>query len=199
MKCFIFGCVRIGRMTIDSNTFNDFFTEYRQRFVRFVTSYLRDDTLAEDVVVESMMAFWTGREALPDDTNVPAYVLRIIRNRCIDLLRRKKTGQVFLDRFAKSHEWDLSMRISSLEDFIPEKVFTNEIQQIVSRTVASMSEETRRVYSLSYREGRSHKEIASRLGISEKGVEYHITKVHRLLREALKDYVSFSLFLFCLL
>lgn len=182
-------------MVIDSKTFNEFFTKYRQRFVRFVTSYLRDDTLAEDVVIESMMAFWSGREALPDDTDIPAYVLRIIRNRCIDLLRRRKTGQAFLDKYAKSREWDLNMRISSLEDFIPEEVFTKEIQQIVSKAVASLSEETRRVYKLKYGEGRSQKEISASLGISEKGVEYHITKIHKILREALKDYVSFSVLL----
>ena len=44
----------------------------------------------------------------------------------------------------------------------------------------------------------SHKQIAARMGISEKGVEYHVTKVNRLLRSALKDYLAVSAILFYL-
>ena len=73
-----------------------------------------------------------------------------------------------------------------------------EIQQIVTKAVAELSEETRQVFLLSRRQGLTHREIAARLGITEKGVEYHITKVNRLLRGALKDYLSISILLFYL-
>lgn len=42
--------------------------------------------------------------------------------------------------------------------------------------------------------GKSHKEIAEELGISVKGVEYHISKAVKLLRDNLKEYAPFLIF-----
>ena len=169
---------------IDSAGFSDFFMEYRARFIRFAAGYLHDSQLAEDFVVDSM--------------NPPAYVLTILKNRCIDHLRRLRHNQEYLDRQTKEQVWDLNTRIASLEDFVPEKVFTQEIQEIVAKAVAGLSDESRQVFLLSRRQGLSRKEIAARMGITEKGVEYHITKVNRLLRSALKDYLAVSAILFYL-
>ena len=149
-------------------------------------------------MVDSMMAFWLRRAELPPDTNPPAYVLTVLKNKCIDYLRRLRRDQEFVDHQTQEQIWDLNTRIASLEDFIPDEVFTQEIQQIVTKAVAELSEETRQVFLLSRRQGLSHREIAARMGITEKGVEYHITKVNRLLRSALKDYLSISILLFYL-
>lgn len=183
---------------IDSASFSAFFSEYRTRFIRFAAGYLRDSQLAEDFVVDSMMVFWQRRAELPADTNPPAYVLTILKNKCIDHLRRLRHNQEFLDRQTREQVWDLNTRIASLEDFIPEEVFTQEIQEIVAKAVAGLSEESRQVFLMSRRQGLSHKQIAARMGITEKGVEYHITKVNRLLRSALKDYLAVSAILFYL-
>ena len=168
------------------------------RFIRFATGYLRDSHLAEDFVVDSMMVFWQRRAELPPDTNPPAYVLTILKNKCIDYLRRLRRDQEYLDRQTKEQVWDLNTRIASLEEFVPEEVFTQEIQRIVAQAVAELSEESRQVFLMSRRQGLSHREIAARMGISEKGVEYHVTKVNRLLRSALKDYLAVSAILFYL-
>ena len=42
----------------------------------------------------------------------------------------------------------------------------------------------------------SNKEIASKLGISIKGVEFHISKALKLLRERLRDYLIALLIFF---
>ena len=184
-------------MTIDLRTFNDLFTDLRQRFVRFAAGYIHDEAMAEDIFIESMMVFWQSRETLPEDTNIPAYVLRTVRNKCIDHLRHLKA----MEKYSRSRilEWDISTRIITLENFVPEEVFTKEIRGIVENTVRSLSEETRNGFRLSRIEGKSNKEISSIAGISEKGVEYHITKANRLLKEALKDYLTSSVIIFYLL
>lgn len=48
---------------------------------------------------------------------------------------------------------------------------------------------SRQVYYLSREEGMSNKDIAQTVGLSVKGVQYHITKVLKALREAMKDYL----------
>ena len=59
-----------------------------------------------------------------------------------------------------------------------------------------MPEKTRIAFISDRLDGKSHKEIAEELGISVKGVEYHISKAVKLLRDNLKEYAPFLIFLF---
>lgn len=63
------------------------------------------------------------------------------------------------------------------------KLFTAEAQEIVNKTLASLPEQTRRIFIMSRYENKPYKEIAETLGMTTKGVEYHIA-------QALKSYMS---------
>ena len=60
--------------------------------------------------------------------------------------------------------------------------------------LAGMPEKTRIAFISDRLDGKSHKEIAEELGISVKGVEYHISKAVKLLRDNLKEYAPFLIF-----
>ena len=68
-------------MSIDLNAFNKFFIDYQQRFVHFACTYVHDEAVAEDFVVESMMYYWENKDRLSADTNIPAYVLTTIKHK----------------------------------------------------------------------------------------------------------------------
>ena len=80
-------------MSIDLNAFNKFFIDYQQRFVHFACTYVHDEAVAEDFVVESMMYYWENKDRLSADTNIPAYVLTTIKHKCIDYLRHQQVYQ----------------------------------------------------------------------------------------------------------
>lgn len=185
-------------MTFDLNTFNHFFINYQQRFVHFAITYVRDEIVAEDIVIESIMYYWENRERLPVNTNIPAYVLTAVKHKCIDYLRRQQIWQDASDEISQIYAWDLLSRITTLEDFEPDEVFTKEIQEIVDKTLEGLPEQTRRIFMMSRYENKPHKEIADLLDITTKGVEFHISKATKVLRVALKDYLPVSLFFFYL-
>lgn len=176
-----------------------FLKEYQYRFIRFAANYTDDTSVAEDFFMESVMAFWQNRSNLPQSTNVPAYILTSLKNKCLNYLRHLATTEEYMKESSKLAYWDVSTRVASLESFIPEEVFSKEITTIVMKTLKDVSEQSRDVFLLSRRDGKSNKDIAELLNISEKGVEYHITKVNKLLREALKDYLTVFVILFYLL
>lgn len=180
-------------MAFNLSDFNQFFLEYQQRFVHFAVTYVHDEAVAEDIVIESMMYYWENKERLAADTNIPAYVLTAIKHKCIDHLRHRQLHQEISDEISRLYAWELSSRILSLEEFEPGEIFTREIQEIVDAVLSALPEQTRRIFVMSRYENKSHKEIAESLGITTKGVEFHISKATKVLRLALKDYLPAAL------
>ena len=94
---------------------------------------------------------------------------------------------------------ELSIRMSALEACNPDEIFSEEVEIIISATLSTLSEQTRRAFILSRFENKPNKEIAEEMEISIKGVEYHISKALKVLRVTLKRLSSFILFLLLLL
>ncbi|MCR4824095.1 MAG: RNA polymerase sigma-70 factor [Bacteroidales bacterium] len=176
----------------------DLVQEYQHRFLSFAYGYVKDESVAEDIVIESLAAFWVRSSSLPKDTNVPAYILTSIKNKSLNYLKRKRNELNLEDSLSDTLRWDYDFRISALQSFDPHDLFKKEIIQIVDRTLKEMPEKTRKIFNMSRMLGKKNKDIASLVGITEKGVEYHITKALQALREALRDYISFSVLFFLL-
>lgn len=184
-------------MSFDISCFNDFFDEYHRRFTRFAYSYVRDSAIAEDLVMDSAMAFWDKRDSLPTDTNIPAFVLTVLKNKCLDYLRHLKVTQA-TSSYSQLQLWDIETRYHNLESFDPEEVFKKEIMAIVSRTLSSLPQKTRDIFMMSRYENKKYREIADQYGMSVKGVEFHIGKALDALKAALADYLTLSIVIFFL-
>ena len=72
--------------SISSTEFGKLFFEFKPRFIALAYRYVRDRETAEDLVSDSFMTFWEMHENLPADTNVPAYILTSVKNRCLNYL-----------------------------------------------------------------------------------------------------------------
>lgn len=179
----------------DLRVFNQLFADYQGRFIRFANSYVRDSAVAEDITVESLMYYWENRHTLPQDTNIPAYVLTTIKHKCINYLEHLRVREEYSEKMQAHAAWELNTRISTLEACDPNELFTKEIQELVDKTLTSLPEQTRKVFQLSRYENKSQKEISRLLGITTKGVEYHITKALTALRTVLKEHIFVYLFL----
>jgi RNA polymerase sigma-70 factor (ECF subfamily) len=180
----------------DLKLFNQLFAENQSKFIRFANSYVRDLATAEDFVMEAFMYYWKHAQELAIDTNAPAYILTIIKHKCLNHLQHLTVRTEVAERMQSHAAWELSTRISTLEACDPEDLFSVEVQQIVTRTLQHLPEQTRRVFIMSRVENLSHKTIAERQKITIKGVEYHISKVLKILHAKLKDYYPLAAFFF---
>lgn len=169
--------------------FTVLFEEYREPFTRFANSFVRDRAVAENLFVDALLDYWQRRDALPADTNVPAYLLTSVRNKALNHLRRQRIRERSSDELLHRARRELDFRISSLEDFTTQSLFTDEIRRIVRRTLDELPARTRRIFEMSRLENRKNAEIADELHLSVKTVEFHIGKVLKVLRVRLKDYL----------
>ena len=169
---------------------------YKGRFISFANSYVQEFSVAEDFTMEAFMDYWEMREILQPDSNVPAYILTLIKHKCLNHLKRRQLQEDVSQRLRAVAEWKLNLQISSLEVCEPTELFTTEIKEIVNRTLQQLPEQTRRVFLMSRFENKTRKEIADELNMTSKGVEYHIAKALAALRVNLKDYYTILPFLF---
>ena len=183
----------------DLLAFNKFFTEHHPGFLRFAWTYTRDEAAAEDIVMESLMTYWENRHKLSSGINPSGYVVTMIKNKCLNHLRHLQIVSDASNQIASQTVWELSNRIATLEACEPNALFRDEVQRIADEVIAGLSATTARVFTLSRYENKSHKEIAEILGITTKGVEFHISKATKELRVALKDYLVFLPFLYKIL
>ncbi len=174
-------------------SFSQLYKDYQARFVNFANTYVRDRNAAEDITTEALIYYWENRSTLFEVTNIPAYILTVIKHKSLNYLRHLQVQEEHSENLRKYNEWELNARIASLDACEPYELFGKEIQELIQKTLDELPERTRRIFILSRYEDKSYKEIAALMNITPKGVDFHISKALKLFQTNLKDY--FPLFL----
>lgn len=175
--------------------FHTLYTHYYKKAFLFTKSFVHDEHVAEDIVSESIIKLWESlKETHINYTDTLLFT--ILKNKSLDYLKHEAIKEEVLHSINNFKQRELEIRISTLQACDPKEIFSEEIKQIITDTLATLPEQTRRVFIMSRFQNKSNKEIANELGISIKGVEYHITKALKPLRIRLKDYLPLLPFFF---
>lgn len=193
---FITFASHMGDKQTDTRHFATLFDQYKEPFILFANSYIRDIAASEDIYVEAMMQYWEKRHELPPGTNLPGYILTSVKNKALNHLRHLNVRTEAEEHLFNHNARELNFRIASLESCDPSELFTAEMQEIVRKTLDELPEQTRIIFYKSRYENKTNSEIAEELGLSIKTVEYHISKTLKLLRTRLKDYLPLLIFLY---
>jgi RNA polymerase sigma-70 factor (ECF subfamily) len=180
----------------DIQNFNALFNEYYRRFIHFAVGYLKDEQVAEDFVSEAFTVYWENKDDLLPGTNPPAYILTIIKNKCLNHIKHLQVQQRVTDELRDHSEWVLQTKISTLEACDPDFIFSKELQEIIDNTLEKLPKRTQQIFSLSRDKGLTYKDIAYKTNLSQKAVEFHISKALHHLRVSLKDFIALSAFIF---
>lgn len=163
------------------------FRDNYERMYRLAFALLHDNEEARDVVSDVFSLLWdrfSGDEP-------PAYLLRCVRNACLNVVAKKKRDERLAKLFPISDESDASRVIveasvqATLEE--PERL-ERRWQATVDCIDHDLTSQTASVIRMCYGEGMSYKDTAEELGISISAVNKHIVKGLRMLREKLKGF-----------
>ena len=165
------------------------YDRYWWRCVLFARSYTCDQSQAESMAAEALSIFWQ-RRASGEQIDMPLpFLFSIIRNKALHFLRHESIKIRAHGEMNEDAVRELQFRIDTLEACDPHSLYASDVRKILRETLDSLGEKTDRVFAMSRFEGMSNKDISIALGITEKAVEYHITKALKALRVALKDYL----------
>jgi RNA polymerase sigma-70 factor (ECF subfamily) len=139
--------------------------------------------------MDAYMAFWEKRAEMDNIRNIYAYILSIVKNRTLNYLEHRKVVAEALEKIQEHSERELNFRIDTLRACEPEELFSEEVRSIVERGLNRVSDLDARIFKMSKLDDKTNKEIAAALDISLKTVEAHITKITKIMRRHLRDYL----------
>lgn len=183
-------------ISLDLQNFNQLISDYQSRFICFANTYIHNSAVAEDFTMEALMYYWENRNRLTENTNPPAYILTIIKHKCLNYLQHQQIHLNTTEQMINDAQWELSTRIATLEACEPKEIFTAEIEAIIKKTLHELPAQTRNIFVMNRYQNMTQKKIAEVLHITPKGVEFHINKATKTLRTALKDYMPLFFYIF---
>ncbi|MVZ60610.1 sigma-70 family RNA polymerase sigma factor [Sphingobacterium humi] len=149
----------------NETVFKSYFLRNYRVLEQYAYTFLKDKALAQDVSSEVMWKMWHLEADLLHISNVESYLLRSVKNKCLNMLRLKQV--VYVDQ--------QELRDELLDQNHPEEIMmqTEGVKRIES-AIASLPQKTKQAFKLVKEEKRSYQEVADLMNISKKTVDRHI-------------------------
>ena len=132
---------------------------------------------AEDVVQETMIKIWNRRDQWDEIESIEAFCLTICRNLALDKMRKTEGQNQSLDEVV--HDAPDRSYSSNPE----EQAMQQDRIELIHRLIGQLPEKQRSAMQLRDFEGKSYKEIAAIMDISEEQVKINIFRARQAIRQ----------------
>lgn len=159
--------------------FKFIYLKYYQSLCNFAYTYIGCIHQSEEIVQEVFGHFWQVKSQIDPSDNLKAYLFASVKNKALDVIKKNKTEQDYLEKFA------LEKKNRTYQKKI--KIGKSSFEKKVVEAINSLPDRAKLIYKLSRKEGLTYKEIASLLDISIKTVESQMVRSLKKIRAYLKD------------
>jgi len=144
------------------------------KLLRFALQILQNEEEAKDVLQDIFLKLWQKREELAKVENVEAFAMRMIRNRCLDVIRSRRTVSMEL------------VKKSKLPD--EEGPDNNELEMadsasLVKQIIAGLPDLQRTVIHLRDIEQLEYEEIAEATGMNVNAIRVNLSRARKKVRD----------------
>jgi RNA polymerase sigma-70 factor (ECF subfamily) len=164
--------------------FEDTAQRYQRRVYSFARYLLSSREEAEDVTQEVLLRLWRHRQGV-DEERLGSWLLRVTRNACYDLLRKRRSESAA--GLAPGLEDEAAEGVASAEPDPRSRAEATEFRRRLLAALARIGEPYKSVVILREVQGLPHREIGEALGIPEVTVRVHLHRGRKRLREILKE------------
>ncbi len=163
----------------DREAFVEVFKYFAPRIKSFLMNRGRNESSAEDVLQEVMIALWEKAHMYkPEKASVSTWLFTIARYKHIDRMRRDGRHQT------ESDEPDLR---ASEDPDADENVMQSQRAEAVKQAIAELPADQQTVIVMSFNQGLSHSEIAEQLGLPLGTVKSRIRRAFQRMRAELGE------------
>jgi len=158
---------------MDRITFSNKVLVLSETLYRTAKSILLDEELAKDSVQDLYLKLWEKRNSLHEVENMTAFALKVLRNLCLDKLRKKKE----IDAISEVE----MVRAPSLHEIVEHK----DMIRVIKKLIDQLPELQRTIIRLRDVEGLEIKNIAYITSTSENAVMVNLSRARQKIRERL--------------
>ena len=164
-----------------------FFTRYYPSLIHFARRLVNDYETARDIAEDAFVRLWQRRNEIDHTGSIKAYLYTAVRNGCIDLLRREKYWNEYLN--------DQAIHGELFETTVLHHIIEAETYQQILQVIHDLPRQCGRVFRLFYIEGLALSEIAEEMDLSLSTIKSQKARAIKLLRQRLPAAMSLLLIL----
>lgn len=169
----------------DHAAFNEIYDRYWKFLLQAVYQVSRNRADCLDICQTVFLWFWENRATIRITATLKGYLYNAVKFKLANLIRNGKVRETLFD----------DLEAVDIHSYKSNELELKQLQDFIRQLIQELPVRCREVFLLSRDEQLSHKEIAERLGISEKTVEDHITRAIGRLRAPLERLATIFLFL----
>lgn len=163
----------------DSAAFDAVFRTYYSGLCSFVSSYLDDSEVSEELVQDVFVDLWKRRRRAAPSQQLRPFLYRAAKNKALNYLRHERVE----DRLRREAAIALQNAPQTPED----RFRYQQLSDLIDTAVRLLPERCRQAFLLSRKGGLSYAEIAELMDISIKTVETQMGRALRTIRAALRE------------
>jgi RNA polymerase sigma-70 factor (ECF subfamily) len=163
----------------DEKAFTVLYERYEKRVFQYLMTVVNDATLAEETLVEVMLAVWKGLKTFQGQSKVSTWVFGIAHHKAVDSLRRltrQQRGVRPLEDIVESPD----QRDGPLEE-----ADKTRLAALTNQALATLSLDHRAILHMAFYEGLSYPEIAELLTIPVNTVKTRVFYAKQQLKRTL--------------
>jgi RNA polymerase sigma-70 factor, ECF subfamily len=163
----------------NKQAFKELFNYYYPRLYNFSKKFLKLEEGIDDILQEVFIRIWENRKNISSSQTFNAYIFTITKNLLLNELRSRLNDQKIKKKIFK---------LSVCKEYtIYQDIEYGDLKGKVEEIIKTLPSKTMTIYELSRNKGLSNKEIAQKLEISPKTVEYHISRSINVLKDKMKE------------
>jgi RNA polymerase sigma-70 factor (family 1) len=163
----------------DEKAFAALYRLYVPQLLPFINSLVRSDAVADEIIQETFLRIWIGRDKLTNIEEPRAWVFRIAANISYTHLRRTIKERSIIKSIANSQIRE--------EDEVQDLAQASEMAALIRQAIDQLPAQRKKIYRLSREKGMTIPEIAEALGLSKSTVKNTLVTSLQSIREYLRE------------
>lgn len=160
--------------------FKKVFTIYYPRLEKYAGYFMSNCQEAEDIVQDVFVQIWESHEAIKTNSNFDSYLFTLVRNRCLNALKKQFVEKKYIDKFQINSEELYNISFEMNDNFLSmEKLLHEELEKIIEE----LPERCQSAFCLKWKGGKKIREIADIMRISTTMVDKHLAKGMDIVRQ----------------
>jgi RNA polymerase sigma-70 factor (ECF subfamily) len=169
----------------DALAFEELVARYHRPIYHFACRLLGCAEDAEDAAQDTLIQVYSALPSARLDIPLRPWIYRIARNRCLDVLKRKRA--VTFSAVATDDEEAAVPDVPATDPLPDELAERADLQRLLGQAIDALAPAYREVVALRYAADLAFGEIAAVLGMPENSVKTRFQRAKAMLRVALRD------------